>query len=86
MLAKILLIVALSLSVSCFAESGGNKSRRLLDSNDQRHSSTDTNQQKQQKQQQHSDPSTKKRDSQSTQEHSSDTKPSMVDYCREHTC
>ena len=83
MLAKILLIIALSLSISCFAESGGNKSRRILDSNDQRHSSTDTSQQKQQ---QHSDPSTKKRDSQSTQERSSDTKPSMVDYCREHTC
>ncbi len=83
MLVKILLIIALSLSVSCFAESEGNKSRRLLDTNHQRHPSTDTSQQQQQ---QHADPSTNKRDSQSTQERNSDTKPSMVDYCREHTC
>ncbi len=84
MLIKLLLVVVvLSLSVLCFAEPAGNKSKLLIDPNQQKQLSTDTNQQKQSPQ---SGSSAKKGDSQSTQESSSDTKPSMIDYCRKHTC
>ena len=47
MLKKIFLAVILSLSVSCFAESGGSRSKSLIDTNQQSQSSADTNQQSQ---------------------------------------
>ncbi|MCE7915112.1 MAG: hypothetical protein DYH15_10640 [Nitrosomonas sp. PRO4] len=83
MLEKILLIIALSMSVSCFAESGSNKSRPLLEPNQQTHSSSSPSQQKQQP---NSDSSTKNKDSQATQEHNTGPKPSMIDYCRNNPC
>lgn len=78
MLIKIFLAAALSLSVSCFAEPGGDQSK----------SSTDSNQQTQTSQSGSSTsaPSTTKGSSQPTQDSNTDKKPSMVDYCKEHTC
>lgn len=82
MLIKLFLVVAvLSLNVSCFAESG-NKSKLLIDPNQQKQSSTDPNQQTQSSQ---SDSSTKKGDSQGTQKSGPD-KPSMKEYCKKHLC
>ena len=83
MLIKIFMVVVLSLSVSCFAESGGNQSKSLIDKNQQTQSSSDTNQQSQPSQ---SDSLVKKRDSQSTEGSNSEKKPSMIEYCRQHTC
>lgn len=83
MVEKILLIIALSVSVSCFADSGGNKSRPLLEPNQQPHSSPSTSQQKQQP---NLDTSTNKKDSQATQEQNTGTKPSMIEYCRNNPC
>lgn len=78
MLIKIFLVAVMSLSISCFAEPGG----------DQLKSSTDSNQQIQTPQSSSptSDSSTTKGSSQSTQDPNTDKKPSMIDYCRKHTC
>ena len=73
MFKKIFLTVILSLSVSCFAESGGSRSKSLIDTNQQSQSSQ-------------SDSLIKKRDSQSAEGSNSEKKPSMIDYCRKHTC
>lgn len=75
MFIKFILAAILGLSVSCFAESGADKSK----------SSTDSNQQTQTPAPQ-SGSSTTKGNSQSTQDPNKDKKPSMVDYCRKHTC
>lgn len=83
MFKKIFLTVMLSLSVSCFAESGGSQSKSLIDTNQQTQSSTDPNQQSSQSSQ---SSLLKKRDSQSPEDSTSEKKPSMVDYCRKHTC
>lgn len=74
MLIKLFLAVVLSLSVSCFAESGADKSK----------SSTDSNQQTQTSQS--GSLSTTKKDTQVIEDPNKDKKPSMVDYCRKHTC
>lgn len=77
MLIKIFLAIAMSLSVSCFAESGSNNSK----------SSTDSNQQTPASQLNLS--TTKentKENSQATQDPEKDKKPSMADYCKKHTC
>jgi hypothetical protein len=78
MLIKIFLAAALSLSVSCFAEPGGFKSK----------SSTDSNQQTQTSQpgSSTSDPSTTKESSQPAQDSNADKKPSMVDFCKKNPC
>ena len=73
-LLKLFFAAVLGLSVSCFAESGTDKSK----------SSTDSNQQTQTSQSGSS--TTTKENSQSTQDPNKDKKPSMVDYCRKHTC
>lgn len=73
MLIKIFLAIAMSLSVSCFAQSGADNSK----------SSTDSKQQTQTSQ---SSSPTKKENSQTTEDSEKDKKPSMVDYCRKHTC
>lgn len=83
MLIKLFMVVALSLSVSCFAESGGNQSKSLLDTNQQTPSSSDTNQQSQSSK---SDALIKKRNAQSTEDSNSEKKPPMVEYCRQHLC
>ena len=82
MLIKLLLVAALSISISCFAQSGDGKSKSLIDTNQQTQSSTGTNQQNPSSQ---SD-SLKKRNSQATQDANSEKKPSMVELCRNSTC
>lgn len=77
------MVVVLSLSVSCFAESGRNQPKSLIDTNQQTQLSSDTNQQSKSSQ---SDSLIKKGDSQSTKDSNSEKKPSMIDYCRKHTC
>lgn len=74
MLKKLFLAVVLSLSVSCFAQSEADKSK----------SSTDSNQQTQTSQS--SSSSTTKKDSQVVEDPNKDKKPSMIEYCRKHTC
>ena len=74
MLIKLFLAVVLSLSVSCFAESGADKSK----------SSTDSNQQTQTSQPSAS--STTKKDAQVVEDPDKDKKPPMIEYCRKHTC
>ncbi len=83
MLKKLFLIALLSLSVSCFADSNGNKSKSLMDSNQQIPSLSDSKQQKQAPQQGSSE---QKEDHQSSQGSNPPKKPSMIEYCREHTC
>lgn len=73
MLIKIVLAAALSLSVSCFAESGGDKSKLSTDSSPK----TQTSQ---------PESSTTKGSAQPAQDSSADKKPSMVDYCKKHPC
>jgi len=70
---KILLTAVLSLSISCFAESGGEKTK----------SSAESNQQAQSLQ---SDLSIAKEDSQSTPNPKAGKKSSMVDFCKKNTC
>lgn len=83
MLIKLFIVVALSLSISCFAESGGNQSKSLIDTNQQTQSSSDTNQQSQSSK---PDSLINKRDAQSTEDSNSKKKSPMIDYCRKHTC
>ncbi|PXW91291.1 hypothetical protein C8R34_101203 [Nitrosomonas sp. Nm84] len=83
MLIKLFMVVALSLSVSCFAESGSNQSKSLIDTNQQTQSSSDTGQSPQSSK---SDSLMKKRDAQSTEDPDSKKKPPMIQYCKEHLC
>lgn len=83
MLIKILLAAALSLSVSCFAEPGGDKSKSSTDSNQQTQSSQPGSSTSDSST---SDSSATKGSSQSNQDSNTDKKPSMIDYCRKHTC
>lgn len=83
MLMKIFLAAALSLSVSCFADSGEGQSKSLIDTNQQTQSSSDTNQQSQSSK---SDSLINKRDAQSTEDSNSEKKPPMIEYCRQHLC
>lgn len=85
MLTKVLLIAALSFSISCFADSTKNTSN----------SSTDSNKlilPIQSDQSNQSDSSTKKQTSQSTEGTNSKQEPSpkkqspMIEYCRNHPC
>ncbi len=83
MLIKLFLAAVLSLSVSCYAESGSDQPKKLLDSSQIKKSSTDTGSSTQ------SAPpsaSAKKAESQSSQDTNQDEKPSMIKYCQEHTC
>ncbi len=83
MLIKLFLAAVLSLSVSCFAESGGDQPKQLLDSSQLKNSSSNTSLTPQSSS---SNASAKKAESQSLQDDSQDKKPPMVDYCRKHTC
>lgn len=77
------MVVALSLSVSCFAESGSSQSKSLIDKNQQTQSSSDTNQQPQSSK---SDALMKKRDAESTEDFKSKKKSPMIEYCQQHLC
>ena len=85
MLKKLFLMIVLSSSVSCFAETGDRKSNALIDSNQQNRSSADAKQKNQSSQ---SAPSVNQENSQSSQGSGSgsDPKPPMVEYCKKHTC
>ena len=78
MLIKIFLAAALSLSVSCFAEPGGDKSKSPTDSNQQQQASQSGSST--------SDPATTKENPQPTQDSNADKKPPMVDFCKKNTC
>lgn len=85
MLTKVVLSIVLSLSViSCFADSGGNESKPLIDVQKkmQSQSSAQSNSQSQPAQSSAS-PSNA---AQSAQENDTKEKPSMVEYCRKHPC
>jgi len=73
MLIKIFLAIAMSLSVSCYAESGSDKSKPSTDSNQQAPTSQSSS-------------STTKENSQTTQDSEKGKKPPMVEYCKKHTC
>ncbi len=85
MLKKLFLIIVLSSSVSCFAETGERKSNALIDSSQQNRQSADAKQKSQSSQ---SAPSGNQGGSQSSQGSDSDSNPKspMVDYCKKHTC
>jgi len=85
MLKKLFLIIVLSSSVSCFAETGERKSNALIDSSQQNRSSSDAKQKSQSSQ---SAPAGNQGSPQSSQGSGSDPspKPPMVDYCKKHTC
>lgn len=83
MLKKLFLMIVLSSSVSCFAETGDRKSNALIDSNQQNRSSADAKQKNQSSQ---SAPSVNQENTQSSQGSGSDPKPPMVEYCKKHTC
>ncbi len=83
MLIKLFLAAVLSLSVSCYAESGKDQPKKLLDSSQLKNSSTDSSQSSQSAS---SSASAKKAESQSSQDVGEDKKPSMIQYCQEHTC
>lgn len=73
MLLKILLAAIISISVSCFAETGDDKTK----SSTSEKSTVTTSS---------PDAPTPKENSGSSPAVSSDKKPSMVDYCKKHTC
>lgn len=83
MLIKLFLAAVLSLSVSCYADSGNSQPKKLLDSSQLKKSSTDSNQNSQSTP---SSTSAKKTESQSSQDGNQDNKPPMVEYCRNSTC
>lgn len=85
MLIKAVLSIVLSLSiVSCFADSGGNESKPLIDVQKkmQSQSSTQSNSQSQSPQSSALPNSA----AQPAQENDTKEKPPMVEYCRDHTC
>ncbi|MBL8498824.1 hypothetical protein ABF87_08550 [Nitrosomonas sp. JL21] len=84
MLKKLFLIIVLSSSVSCFADTGDRKSNALIDSSQQNRSSDA----KQKSQSSQSAPSVNQGNPQSSQGSGSgsDPKPPMVEYCKKHTC
>lgn len=73
MLIKVFFTALLSLSIPCFADSGIDKSK----------SSNSSSQSTQGSQ---SGSSATKKDSSTPQGSNQDKKPSMVDYCKKHTC
>lgn len=73
MLIKIFLVAALTFSISCFAESAGDKSKLSFDSDQQKQTSP-------------SDSSTTKENSQAPQDSKQTKKPAMVEYCKKNTC
>ncbi|PXX17642.1 hypothetical protein C8R27_10353 [Nitrosomonas ureae] len=84
MFIKIFLALSLGLSVSCFAEPDSSKSKLLIEPDQQKRSSTETNQQKKTTQ---SNSSTEHTGSpQSSQDTNQNNQPSMIEYCRKHTC
>ncbi|SFU49147.1 hypothetical protein SAMN05216339_10336 [Nitrosomonas eutropha] len=77
---KLFLIAMLSLSISCFAESGGGQPQSLSVTNQAEPVSTENRQPAQIK------AKNKKTESQPLQEIGLDKKSLMIDYCRKHTC
>lgn len=73
MLLKILIAAILSISVSCFAETGDDKTK----SSTNKKSTVTTSS---------SGTLTTKENSESSSALGSDKKPSMVDYCKKHMC
>ncbi len=84
MFIKIFLALSLGLSVSCFAESDNSKSRLLIEPDQQKRSSIAANQQKKSIQLNSSTEHTSS--PQSTQDTNQNNPPSMIEYCRKHTC
>jgi len=85
MIVKAVLSIVLSLSViSCFADSGGNESKPLIDVQKkmQSQSSTQNNLQTQSSQSSALPNST----AQPAQENDTKEKPPMAEYCKKHTC
>ena len=74
MLIKIVLVAVLSFSVSCFAESGADKSKPPADSKSPAQASSVAG------------PATKENAKSSTQNSSTHKKPSMVDFCKKNPC
>ena len=74
MLIKIVLVAVLSFSVSCFAESGADKSKPPADSKSPAQASSVAG------------PATQENAKSSTQNSSTHKKPSMVDFCKKHPC
>lgn len=85
MLKKLFLIIVLSSSVSCFADTGDRKSNALIDSSQQNRSSADAKQKSQSSQ---STPSGNQGNPQSSPDSGSgpNPKPPMAVYCKKHTC
>ena len=73
MLLKILMAAILGVSVSCFAETGSDKTKISAGEKSTATSSSAST-------------STAKESSESSPVVGSDKKPSMVDYCKKHTC
>ncbi|SEF78260.1 hypothetical protein [Nitrosomonas ureae] len=84
MLIKLFLALSLGLSVSCFAEPDSSKSKLLIQPDQQKRSSADTSQQKKSIQPDSSAESTGS--PQSSQDANENNQPSMIEYCRKHTC
>ncbi len=83
MLIKLFLAAVLSISVSCFAESGGGELKSLIDTSQQIQSSKNASQKTESSS---SDSLKKEGESQSTQGTNPKEKPSMIEYCRENPC
>jgi hypothetical protein len=85
MLIKTIVSIVLSLTIiSCFADSGGNDSRPLIDTQKKMQSSSTQNNSQSQSIQ--SSTSSENGTTQSVQDSDTKEKPSMADYCREHVC
>ena len=74
MLIKIVLVAVLSFSVSCFAESGADKSKPPADAKSPAQASSVAG------------PATQENAKSSTQNSSTHKKPSMVDFCKKNPC
>lgn len=83
MLKKLFLIIALSSSVSCFAETADRKSNALIDSSQQTRPSSEVKQKNQSSQ---SVPLENQGKQQSSPGSNPGPKPPMVEYCKKHTC
>ncbi len=85
MLIKTIVSIALSLTiVSCFADSGGNDSRPLIDAQKKTQSSSTQNNPQSQSTQ--SSTSSENSATQPAQDSDTKEKSSMADYCRQYTC
>ncbi|WP_347888901.1 hypothetical protein ABHF54_05645 [Nitrosomonas europaea] len=77
---KLFLAVVLSLSVSCFAGSGGDQPESLPETGQTKNTSTGDEQPTR------IETGKKEAESQSSQETGLDKQSLMIDYCRKHTC